>query len=207
MPRVTHPNATSFTSESGKQARGSGPIVRGRTQLNQPEERELRGQQLVQARLAGLPIREAAPLVGLSQRQAEKELKWMRRTGRIQKMEAKVVTLVPKAIEVARQGLEKGDVKVALKILDLLLRLGDRAEARSSKEGERQASLEDHLTKLQMRAAYEASRLAGTDDPTGIEEPVVAIEVPAALAPPLGERPHERRESASPPDDLEVPPA
>jgi hypothetical protein len=168
---VAVPNRTSFTSESGKKARGTGPLPPAKTRVTDLPTREYRGQKMLEARSAGLSVAETAKTVGLSPRQTEKELRWMRQTGRITKYEGKLVGLAPEAIRVATAALLRDDTKAAIEILKMLLRLGDRAEARSSKEVERGAALDDYLTKLKMQAGYDAAAAQGP-----ITEPVAELD-------------------------------
>lgn len=160
-------NRTTFDSARAKEARAKSP-AKG-AQNNMPglnlAVREVRGAQILQAKLAGMTTKDAGALVGLSERQSQKELVWLRESGKLREYEAEVANLAPKAIRVAEAALDEGDKRVALKVLELLLRLGERAEARSSKEGDRAASLDDYIARLQVKAAYEAAK-AGAAGPT-----------------------------------------
>lgn len=154
-------NRTTFDSARAKEARAKSPsrgITTGSVPGLNPAVREVRGAQILQAKLAGMTTKDAGALVGLSERQSQKELAWLRDSGKLREYEAEVASLAPKAIRVADAALDKGDTRAALKVLELLLRLGERAEARSSKEGDRAASLDDYITRLQVKAAYEVAK-------------------------------------------------
>lgn len=159
---------TSFDSVSAKAARAKSP-AKGAPN-NMPglnlAVREVRGAQILQAKLAGMTTKDAGALVGLSERQSQKELVWLRESGKLREYEAEVANLAPKAIRVAEAALDEGDKRVALKVLELLLRLGERAEARSSKEGDRAASLDDYIARLQVKAAYEAAKQGADGAPS-----------------------------------------
>jgi hypothetical protein len=187
-------SSTTFDSERAKAARGTGPRGAG----NKPTRgtvREVRAHKLLNAKLAGMTTKDAGQLVGLSERQSQKELAWMQKAGLLAKYEDQVVGLIPSAVKVAEQALAKSDTKVALKILDILVRLGERAEARSSKDQDRSASLSDYIARLQVKAAYEAAAGAGNSDTAGAEEPPIDAEV---LAPDPSPEPDTEPDTACP---------
>lgn len=103
---------------------------------------------------------KVAAEIGLNKRQIQKELRWMKDTGRIQRMEEQVLDLYPRALSVLQGALEKGDLKASMKVLDAVFKLGDRVEARLLKQEDRaQDTLADYLSKVDLEQVTEVEVL------------------------------------------------
>jgi hypothetical protein len=147
------------SSIRAREAQAQRPL---RSQLRNEDLRALRGKQIVELRLANVPIPEIAQRLSISADTVERDLQWMSQTGRIAHLEEQVVDLVPDAVRVVQENLNssKPDVKAALKVLELLLRLGDRAAERAFKQADREGDLEDYLHKMQIKVAAQKALAA-----------------------------------------------
>lgn len=169
---ATGRTSTTFSpadSERAKAAQAArGPV----SALVSPDLRALRATKVVEMRVAGMTEAAIATELGISLDTVHRDVKFMRETGRIANLEEKVLDLVPQAVKVVRENLgsDKPDVKGALKVLELLLRLGDRAEARVAKGEDKTMDLQAYAAKLQLREAF-AARLEEPEP-----EPAVTIE-------------------------------
>jgi hypothetical protein len=169
---------TTFDSARGKAAtKGTPPKARP---LHAEDIRALRGQEIVTRRVAGMSPGEIGAELGLSGDHVGKELKWMRDTGRIRQYESNVLGLVPAAVAAVQKALAAGNAQIGVKVLDMLLKLGERAEARSDKQSDQQASLQTYLQKQLIRDALRASKAEGAEGAliiaaTPVAEPLAGV--------------------------------
>lgn len=146
------------------------------SRFEQPELRRLRAMKALELRLAGVRMNDIAAELNCSIDTVQRYVDWARREGLTDEYEARIISnLVPKAIRTYEKLLDSDDPFVAKDVIDKLIKLGDRYQAKQTAKEEQ--GLAAYIAAKKDRAP--SNRQKG---PTSPSEP--AIDVTVSQVPP-----------------------